>query len=197
MLCIGLTGNIGSGKSTVAALFAELGVDVISADNIAKKLTGQGQPAFAKIVKHFGELIKDKSGELNRRQLRAFIFNDPKERQWLENLLHPLIRQEITREVNRCQASYCIIEIPLLPDKKNYPYLDRILFIKADKETQITRLTERDQCSREEAKTILATQANISKHLEIADDILVNDGTIQQLKEQVLSLHQRYSIGNK
>ncbi|AHE67406.1 dephospho-CoA kinase [Legionella oakridgensis] len=192
MFCIGLTGNIGSGKSTVAALFAKLGIDVISADTIAKKLTQQGQPAFYKIIEHFGDTIKEESGNINRRQLRQLVFDKPKERQWLENLLHPLIRQEIAREINYCQSPYCIIEIPLLPDKKDYPYLDRILFIQADKEIQIARLIARDQCTRQEAQTILTTQAATEKHLQIADDVLINNGSLQQLKNQIETLHQRY-----
>lgn len=192
MLCIGLTGNIASGKSTVAALFAELGIEVISADAIAKEITAKNQPAFHTIITHFGHEVKTENGELNRRYLRQLIFDNEHERQWLEKLLHPLIRKEIALKIQHVKTPYCIVEIPLLYDKSTYPDLNRVLLIKAESEQQITRVMRRDNCSREEALAILASQPDEKKRRDLADDILVNKGSLPELKEKVLSLHKKY-----
>lgn len=192
MFCVGLTGNIASGKSTAAAFFAALGIEVISADSIARHLTQPGEPAFEQIIDHFGQTFKTESGDLDRRKLRELIFNHPKEKEWLESLLHPLIRKTIADQIKRCQSPYCMIEIPLLPNKKDYPYLDRILFIQANSTLQIQRLMARDNTTHQEALSILSTQANESKHLAVADDILVNHGSEADLKHHVSVLHQRY-----
>lgn len=190
--CIGLTGNIASGKSTVAGYFAKLGVDVINADAIAKKLTEREQPAFHDIISHFGTSILMSTGELNRRQLRKLIFNDSNERLWLEKCLHPLIQNQIEHEVSTIKTPYCLIEIPLLIDKKKYPYLNRVLLVKADPEQQIKRFMTRDNSSREDALAILATQSDINKHIALADDILVNTGSLATLESNVVDLNDKY-----
>jgi len=189
---VGLTGNIASGKSAVAAQFATLGIDVISADQIAKALTARQEPAFYKIIDHFGTSILTTEGELDRRLLRQLIFNDATERLWLESLLHPLIRQAIRKEAQKCQSPYGLIEIPLIPDKAHYPYLNRILLVVANQDLQIARIMARDNCSKEHALAILATQADEKKHRLIADDVLINNGSIEQLQQQVKALHERY-----
>ena len=193
MYCIGLTGTIASGKSTVAALFATLGIDVINADHIAKALVNRDQPALQDIVNHFGKSVLRVNGELNRRHLRELIVNHPQERLWLEELLHPLIREQIQHSIGHCKSPYCIIEIPLLTDKSNYPYLNRILLVLADHEQQITRIMDRDHSTREQACAILATTfADENKRRLIADDVLVNDETVEALREKVNVLHAQY-----
>lgn len=192
MFCVGLTGSIASGKSTVASFFAKLGIDVIYADLIAKKMTQQEYPAFQKIVDHFGQEILTHSGELNRRKLRSIIFNNAAERQWLETLLHPLIRQQILIELNKCTSPYCIIEIPLLADKTAYPYLKRVLLVKAEPAQQITRLVIRDGCTREEALIMLANHE--TRKNTFADDIIMNFGDMEQLEQEVFALHQQYLL---
>lgn len=192
MYCIGLTGNIASGKSTVAAYFAALGVDVLSADQIARDLTKSTQPAFHAIVTHFGKAALTAKGELNRRYLRHFIFQDAEERSWLEQLLHPLIRKRIEHDIGNLKSPYCLIEIPLLTDKSNYPYLNRILLVKTQVERQVSRLMARDNSSKEDALAILATQTNEMKLQAMADDIVENSGSLSELQENIAALHKRY-----
>jgi len=188
MYCIGLTGGIASGKSTVSSYFLTLGIDVISADHIARTLTTSNQPAFDAIKQHFGIDVVTKDGELNRQTLRQIIFSSTHERQWLERLLHPLIRKQIELEVSQCSSPYCVIEIPLLQDKSDYPYLNRVLLIEAGPEQQLTRLMIRDKSSKEQALAIIATQTRPA----MADDQIMNNGSIEQLQEKVDALHRQY-----
>ena len=192
LYCVALTGNIASGKSTVANEFAKLGIELISADQIAKELTAKDTPAFRQIVNHFGLTILAENGELNRRQLREVVFADAKQRLWLEQLLHPLIRQQIAQKISLMHGPYCLIEIPLLVNKADYPYLNRVLLVTADPEQQLARIMDRDQCNKGEALAILATQAKESSHREIADDILSNTQNFEAMKSQVTLLHQKY-----
>lgn len=192
MYCVGLTGNIASGKSTVARLFADKGISVISADEIARALTQPGKPALAAIIRHFGKSIVDEDGTLKRRRLRQIIFNDDNARQWLENLLHPLIREGIKDAAAACQPPYCVIEIPLLPQKKDYPYLDRIIFVEAEREQQIERLIKRDHCSREDALKILQTQSSPKLYKKTADNIVKNNGSLKDLEHSVDAMHRSF-----
>ena len=189
---VGLTGQLASGKSTVASYFAKLGVDVINADLIAKELTASNQPAFAEIVNHFGQSVLTPTGELDRRGLRQRIFNDADERLWLEKLLHPLIRKEIAHKISKVKTPYCLIEIPLLTDRANYSYLNRVLLVQAEPEQQISRFMTRDNGSREEAQAIIANQANTSAQRVLADDILINSGSLAELEHKVKILHDNY-----
>ena len=198
MYCIGLTGSIASGKSTVAAHFAQLGIDVISADHISRTLVNRDQPALQEITRHFGKSVLTQSGELNRRHLRELIINNANERVWLENLLHPLIREKIKQDIAHCKSAYCIIEIPLLTNKSVYPYLNRILLVLADPEQQITRIMARDHCSRDQASALLATtRADDDKRRLIADDIVVNDASMSLLQIQAEQLHAQYLLEAK
>ena len=192
MYCVGLTGRIASGKSTVAELFSALNVDIISADQIAKQITQPGEPAFIQILSHFGHSLLTTKGTLDRKALRDEIFNAPSERIWLEQLLHPLIRENIENAIQHCKGRYCIIEIPLLNDKKTYPYLDRILLVEAKHAQQIQRIMDRDHCTDIQAEAILNSQLNDSHYRNLADDIIINNGTIIDLKLQVHRLHTDY-----
>ncbi|ARG97546.1 dephospho-CoA kinase [Legionella micdadei] len=192
MYCVGLTGNIASGKSTVSRYFKEFGIAVISADEAARELTAANQPALLSIAEHFGQSIIDAGGELNRLALREMIFSDPKQRIWLEQLLHPLIRQHIRDKIKKSSGPYVIIEIPLLNKRSDYPYLDRILLVVAGHEQKISRVKARDQITREQAEAILATQANEAIHREFADDIIINDDTLENLAKKVGILHEQY-----
>lgn len=193
MYCIGLTGTIASGKSTVSALFKDLGIDIINADLIARQLVQPHQPALQTIIQHFGSSILTETGELNRRHLRDIITDNASERVWLEALLHPLIRNNIEQDIKHCKSPYCMIEIPLLTDKAGYPYLNRVLLITATPEQQISRLMARDKSTEKQARAFWATtQANEAKRHAIADDTLINNGSINALKEKVNALHQLY-----
>ncbi len=192
--CVGLTGNIASGKSTVAKIFTQLGIDVINADAISKELTAKDQPAFVQIIHHYGKAVLNEDGELNRKQLRDIIFSDQHERTWLEQLLHPLIRQRIQERVENCCLPYCIVEIPLLINKNDYPYINRILLITASVETQIARVMQRDHCAREQALAILAVQPNIKTRMDNADDVLINNLSLEELRIAVTQLHHQYLL---
>lgn len=192
MYSVGLIGGIASGKSTVAQYFADLGVAVLSADTIAKQLTQPNEPAFLAIIDHFGTNILTHTGELDRRRLRTYLFQDPKERTWLEALLHPLIRQRLQQEHLKNQGPYDIIEIPLLKAKSDYPYLNRILWVQTTQ--TLERLMARDDCSQEQAQAMIACQVSAEKQRAVADDVLVNDGSINELKKQVTLLHHDYVL---
>lgn len=190
--CIGLTGDIASGKTTVATLFSQLGIEVISADKISRELTQKEKHIYKKIVAHFGTKILNSDKELNRSQLREIIFSNPKEREWLEHLLHPLIRQKIKEKVAACTTPYCIVEIPLLITKHNYPYIDRVLLITTPTKTQISRVMRRDKCSKEQAQAILSVQPTLNLRLKNADDVIINDLGIEDLTTTVNNLHCQY-----
>lgn len=190
--CVGLTGNLASGKSTAATFFSALGVQIINADQISRELTAKNHAAYHEIIQHFGSEIVDENGELNRKILRTIIFSDPNARKWLEQLLHPLIRQKIKEQVDLCTTAYCIVEIPLLIDKKTYPYINKILLIDAPQGQQISRVMQRDQCSRKQALAILASQPEMSLRLKNADDVFVNDSGIEALKTAITHLHHKY-----
>ena len=191
MYCVGLTGTISSGKSTALTHFGQLGIDTLSADNIARSLTTQHSPALAKICQHFGGEILLQNLELNRRQLRQRILNNPSDRVWLENLLHPLIQQEIKLAVTQCKSPYCVIEIPLLTNKATYPYLNRILVITTTQMQQLIRLKARDHCSEEEALSLLHLQKN-NAPTSLADDVILNTGLLSELHQTIEKLHQHY-----
>jgi dephospho-CoA kinase len=190
--CVGLTGSIASGKSTIAGMFSELGIQVIDADKLSKELTQKNQIAYREIINRYGAKILNEDEELNRRMLRAIIFSDLQERLWLEQLLHPLIRQTIKKQVDSCITPYCLIEIPLLIDKKNYPYINRILLVTAPQKTQIHRIMQRDQCTSEEALAILAAQPNSDLRVIEADDVLINNLELDKSKSIVSNFHQMY-----
>lgn len=190
--CIGVTGNIGSGKSTACNFLKHLGVKVISADSVSKTLTLSTGTAFPAIVQHFGTEVLLPSGELDRRCVREQIFNNPEQRVWLENLLHPLIRQAIEAALVNSNSPYCIIEIPLLLDKTHYPYLHRILLILAQQKIALNRISLRDESPQELTLAILASQPSEAVLRNLADDILVNNGTQEAFYEDIITLHARY-----
>jgi dephospho-CoA kinase len=192
MLIIGLTGGIGSGKSTAADFFAHLGVPVFDADALAHELVQPGQPALEKIITEFGREILNPDGTLNRTHLRAVVFSDPDQRLRLEAILHPLIRQRFKEKITQIDAPYCILSIPLLLETHQEDMVNRILVIDAPESLQIARTQERNGLSATEVKKILSAQAKRKQRLAAADDIVVNDGDLPRLKAQVSELHQKY-----
>lgn len=190
--CIGLTGNIASGKSTVAKLFTQLGVEVINADHISKDLTSKNQRATHQIIQHFGHDVELHPGELNRKKLRTRIFSNPTEKKWLEDLLHPLIRKIIEQNIAVSKAPYCLIEIPILIDKTFYPYLNKIVVVTSPIKLQIERVMTRDHCSEEEALAVLSGQASLEKYLEGADEVIYNDSDLEALRHRVEHLHTAF-----
>tara|TARA_R110000868_G_scaffold113997_3_gene305814 strand:+ start:1086 stop:1682 length:597 start_codon:yes stop_codon:yes gene_type:complete len=198
MLVVGLTGSIGSGKSTVADLFADHGVPVIDADIIARDLTEVNTPAFHQIVAHFGKQIVDSNGNLNRSELRNIIFSKPDERRWLETLLHPAIMQNMLEAVEKLQTPYCLVVIPLLLETDAATFIQRILVVDIPESTQLERASLRDNTTIAHIKAIIKTQASREYRLHEADDVIDNTGTLDDLSKQVDKLHQRYlKLGKK
>jgi dephospho-CoA kinase len=191
-LRIGLTGGIASGKSTVAGRFSELGIPVIDADESSRIVVAPGQPGRNAVVARFGEGVLTGDGELDRRALRNLIFEDPRKRRDLEAILHPLIRADMERRAMQAVGPYSILAIPLLLEGEARDRVDRILVVDADEAVQLQRLMARDGESLEQARKILAAQANRAVRLKAADDVLVNSGTVPELRQAVDRLHERY-----
>jgi len=189
---VALTGGIASGKTAVSNVFAKLGVPVIDADQIARELVQPGMPALTAIIRHFGTDFQDQEGRLNRRKMRSTIFTDPAAKTELERILHPLIADEVTRRIAALDTKYCVVVIPLYAESPAYDWVDRVLVVEVGSETQIARVMQRDQISRELAEAILASQATRSDRLALADDIITNEGTLEHLAGRVHELHERY-----
>lgn len=188
-----MTGGIASGKSIVADMFAELGVPVIDTDSIARKVVEPGRPALDEIRKRFGEDIIDAAGNLDRRALRGLVFADPEARLELENILHPRIGDETRRQADIAGGAYQLIVVPLLVGSRLLEFVDRVLVVDCDEETQIKRLLARDAETTEQARRILAAQSSRAERLEIADDVIANSGSLDATREQVMVLHETYS----
>lgn len=191
-LKIGLTGGIASGKSTVADMFAELGIPVIDTDVIARDLVMPGLPALAEIRERFGEGVIDGSGNLDRAAMRKLVFSNDQARRDLEAILHPRIGAETRRQSTEANGPYQVIVVPLLLESQLRQFVDRVLVVDCSEETQIRRLTARDTESAEQARRILAAQASRQDRLAIADDVIRNDRDLAHLRDQVLQLDRKY-----
>ena len=191
---VALTGGIASGKTTVANLFATHGVPLIDTDLIAREVVEPGQPALTAVVQAFGSDVLDPDGRLDRRRLRAIIFSDATARARLEAILHPAIRAEMERQsVAAAQAGpYQVLVIPLLAEGGRRDHVDRVLVVDTPETVQVERLMARDAVTREQAEASLRAQAQRATRLSIADDVVTNKGRIDDLREQVAALHERY-----
>ncbi len=192
VLRIGLTGGIGSGKSTACEIFSELKVPVIDADVIAVKAVKPGMPALQSIIDEFGVKIITKDGYLNRKKLRDRIFKNESDRRKLESILHPVIYKEIERQTKSINSAYCIISIPLLLETGTSDIIDRILVIDIPKELQLSRASARDNASLKNIETIIHSQISRDDRLAAADDIINNEGDIENLRKQIYDLHEFY-----
>lgn len=191
---IGLTGGIGSGKSTVARLFAEKNIDVIDADVIAREAVARGSEALDAIQSHFGNEVINSDGELNRKALREIVFSDPAAKEWLNNLLHPIIRHELVAQAASAKSPYCIVEIPLLVENGLQHLVNRIAVVDCDENQQINRSQERDNADKTQIKSIMQSQCNREERLKHADDVIDNSGNVAHLESQVAHLHQQYLL---
>jgi len=193
---VGLTGGIGSGKSTIAELFAELGVPVIDADLVARQVVEKGSPLLAEIAAHFGPEILLEDGALNRAALREKVFNHEREKQWLNQLLHPAIRHEMLQQLAAQRMPYCIFMVPLLIENKLTALCQRVLVVDVSEQTQMTRASQRDNNQLALIKNIMQSQVSRSERLQHADDVINNDmdlsESLPQLKQKVLDLHHLY-----
>lgn len=193
MFTVGLTGGIGSGKSTVADCFAAHGVPVIDTDVIARDLTAPGGAALEAIRAVFGDTVMQADGTLDRVALRRRIFADRPARRQLEAVLHPRIRQVVKQRLVTLTAPYALIVIPLLVETGDYrDVLNRVLVVDCPEEVQIARVMARSGLTHDEIKAILAAQAGRAERLAVADDIIVNASSLEALQAEVAVLHQRY-----
>ena len=193
-LRIALTGGIASGKTAVANMFAELGVPVLDADVIARDVVEPGTPALAQLVSEFGADILDATARLDRRRLRQRVFENPQLRKRLEAITHPAIRAEFTARSAAAGGPYQIHVIPLLVETARERSYDRVLVVDCPPEEQLRRLISRDSSSPEEARRILQAQASREQRLAAADDVIVNTGTVDDLRQFVRTLHDNYLL---
>ncbi len=192
MLTIGLTGGVGSGKSMVANFFSELGVPIIDSDILAREVVEPNTLGYNNIVKHFGKTILSADGTIDRKTLKNIVFQNPQERRWLEQTLHPLIRELTKKRIEKISAPYCIIVIPLLAETWPHPLINRVLVVDTTPDLQYKRIIERDHCTPEFAQDMINAQATRDQRLAYADDIIENNTDLQTLKTQVFDLHQIY-----
>ncbi|AVV85084.1 dephospho-CoA kinase [Shewanella putrefaciens] len=189
---VGLTGGIGSGKTTVANLFAAEGITLVDADIVAREVVAKDSKGLKAIVEHFGTEMLTPEGELDRAKLRERIFNQSAEREWLNQLLHPMIRQEMLEQVKNATSPYVIMVVPLLFENGLDRLVNRTLVVDISPELQISRTAIRDQVDATQVNNIINSQCSRSEKLARADDIIDNQGEISALKREVLALHQRY-----
>ena len=191
-LKIGLTGGIGSGKSTVSGLFEALGIPVIDADVIARSLLEPGTEATRQVIRIFGNDIAANEQEIDRARLRECVFDNADARKKLESILHPIVHQKIRQQVEAITSPYCIVVIPLLFEAGHQDLVDRILVVNTSREKQIERAASRDRASVEEIQKILNTQIDPEERLARADDIIDNNDGIEQLESRVHELDALY-----
>ena len=191
--CVGVTGGIGSGKSSAAALFAERGAGIVDTDDIAHEMTRPGGRAMPTIITAFGPGIAAADGSLDRAAMRQRVFAEPAQRKVLEGILHPLIRAEARDRVNSSTAPYVMLVVPLLLETGGYPDLvRRVLVIDCEESQQISRTMQRSALTEEAVLAIMAAQLPRQQRLAGADDVLLNDGDLSRLRSQIDSLHDRY-----
>jgi dephospho-CoA kinase len=194
MLKIGLTGGIGSGKTSATQLFSHFNIPVIDADVIAHQITQPGQSALKSIAERFGSQVLNADASLNREYLRTLVFSDPAKKQVLEAMLHPLIYAQMAAQVAQLNVAYCVICIPLLIETQKTDLADRILVIDCPVELQVERVKNRSQLSDAQIGAIIAAQASRTQRLAIADDVIDNSKSSAHLAEQVKKLHNSYLL---
>ncbi len=191
-MVVGLTGGIGSGKTTVANLFANFGVDLVDADIIAREVVATGSPALELIAAHFGPDVLLADGCLNRSWLRAKVFNEPGQKQWLNSLLHPLIRNEIIRQLAAAKSPYVLLVAPLLIENGLTAIVEQVLVVDVSPETQLRRTSRRDNVEQSQVAAILASQCDRSTRLANANQVIDNDVDGFDLTAKVTELHAFY-----
>ena len=190
-MIIGLTGGIGSGKTAVSETFEKLGITVVDADLASRVVVEKGKPCLEEIAKHFGDDILNENDELNRAKLREIIFNSDSEKLWLESLLHPAIAEQIKDELNASKSPYTILVSPLLLETNQRDFCDKVLVVDVPIELQMERTTKRDGVSKDQVKSIIKSQINRDERLQLADEIIINEGSIEDLEMIVRELHEK------
>ena len=194
---IGISGGIGSGKTTVTDLFAKHGIGVIDADVIAREVVEPGSPALKAIVDKFGQSVLNHSGgsslgTLDRAKLRTLVFNDSETKSWLNQLLHPAIMQQMLLQTQQAKSAYCLLSVPLLVENKLYEQVDRVVIVDVDEKIQLQRTLVRDKTNKQQIRAIMRAQATRQQRLAVADDIIDNNGKVGDLAKQITQLHKKY-----
>ena len=191
-MIIGLTGGIGSGKSAAAAFFKDIGVDLIDADDLARDSLNINSEGYKLFIDEFGDKYLDENKNINRELIRKLIFNDSDAKSKLENIIHPIVRSGIETFIRNTKSNYCIIVVPLIFETNSSKIYDRILVIDCDVDVQISRTSKRDNQAKSDIENIINKQATREQRLSIADDVIVNNGSLDLLRMEVLKIHKKY-----
>ena len=191
-MIIGLTGGIGSGKTAVSDAFQDLGITIVDADLASRIVVQKGKPSLKKIAEHFGNDILNENSELDRAKLREIIFNSDEEKNWLESLLHPAIANQIQDELKASSSPYTILVSPLLLETNQKEYCSKVLVVDVPVELQVERTLKRDQVPEDQVKSIIKAQISRKNRLEFADEVIVNDGSLEELHSTVMKFHQKF-----
>ena len=194
---VGISGGIGSGKTTVTDLFAKYAIKVIDADVIAREIVEPGTPALKAIIDKFGQSVLDSSGgsssgTLDRAKLRTLVFNNSEVKSWLNQLLHPAIREQMLLQTKQAESVYCLLSVPLLVENKLYQHVDRVVIVDVHEQTQLQRTLLRDKTNEQQIRAIMRAQATRQQRLAVADDEIDNNGKADDLTEKVTQLHKHY-----
>ena len=191
-MIIGLTGGIGSGKTAVSDCFAALGIDIVDADLASRVVVQKGKPCLFEIAQHFGEDILTNEAELDRAKLREIIFKSEYEKDWLESLLHPAIANQIKDELEASKSPYAILVSPLLLETNQKDLCSKVLVVDVSLETQVERTLKRDGVSEDQVRAIIKAQIARDDRLKLADEVILNDGSLEDLDLAVQVLHKKF-----
>ena len=191
-MIIGLTGGIGSGKTAVSDCFAALGIDIVDADLASRVVVQKGKPCLSEIAQHFGEDILTNEAELDRAKLREIIFKSEYEKDWLESLLHPAIANQIKDELEASKSPYAILVSPLLLETNQKDLCSKVLVVDVSLETQVERTLKRDGVSEDQVRAIIKAQIARDDRLKLADEVILNDGSLEDLDLAVKVLHKKF-----
>ena len=195
MFTVGLTGGVAAGKTTATNFFIEKGITVVDADIISRNLQLRGEVGYEKIVKKFSEEILDSNDEIDRKKIREIAFSDPKNKKWLEDLMHPVIRDEVIKQFEKVESAWAIYSAPLWSNKNVF---NRTLVIGSTKDAQLQRIIKRDRCSKEVAEQLIAQQISSNERNCYATDLLINDGSLEEFKNKLEFYFELYnSLANE
>ena len=191
-MIVGLTGGIGSGKSAAANFFQNEGITVIDADDLSREVIEEGTPGFASIVEYFGSKIIDSDGSINREHLRKEVFDDDKKKKLLESIIHPLVRELMVKKIAASKSPYSIVMVPLIFETNSMSNYNRILVIDCDPKIQLERAMLRDNNSKAQIEKIMDTQCSREERISIANDIIPNNDSLENLKIRSIAMHKFY-----
>ena len=191
-MIVGLTGGIGSGKSAAANFFQNEGITVIDADGLSREVIEEGTPGFASIVEYFGSKIIDSDGSINREHLRKEVFDDDKKKKLLESIIHPLVRELMVKKIAASKSPYSIVMVPLIFETNSMSNYNRILVIDCDPKLQLERAMLRDNNSKAQIQKIMDTQCSREERISIANDVIPNNDSLENLKIRSIAMHKFY-----